>query len=99
MNEISNFGKMPCFLNPPPIHDSLRDALHPMDYSTLIAKNRNRFGELEDAVGDPNLFSDPKRAREILREHRRIKETLELWDRLESTKKQLEENQVSGNHR
>jgi len=93
MNEISNFGKMPCFLNPPPIHDSLRDALHPMDYSTLIAKNRSRFGELEDAVGDPDLFSDPKRAREILREHRRIKETLELWDRLESAKKQLEENQ------
>ena len=60
-----------------------------MDYSTLIAKNRSRFGELEDAVGDPDLFSDPKRAREILREHRRIKETLELWDRLESAKKQL----------
>ena len=64
-----------------------------MDYSTLIAKNRSRFGELEDAVGDPDLFSDPKRAREILREHRRIKETLELWDRLESAKKQLAENQ------
>ena len=64
-----------------------------MDYSTLIAKNRSRFDELEDAVGDPDLFSDPKRAREILREHRRIKETLELWNRLESTKKQLTENQ------
>lgn len=70
-----------------------RRASPPMDYSTLIAKNRSRFGELEDAVGDPDLFSDPKCAREILREHRRIKETLELWDRLESAKKQLTENQ------
>ena len=46
-----------------------------------------------DRICSHPRHSDPKRAREILREHRRIKETLELWDRLESTKKQLEENQ------
>ena len=40
-----------------------------MDYSSLIAKRRERFSELEDAVGDPDLFSDPKRATDILREH------------------------------
>lgn len=64
-----------------------------MDYSTLIAKRRERFSELEEAVGDPDLFSDPKRATEILREHRRLKLTLELWDTLEDTKRQLADNQ------
>ncbi len=64
-----------------------------MDYSSLIAKRRERFSELEEAVGDPDLFSDPKRATEILREHRKLKQTLELWENLESTKRQLADNQ------
>lgn len=64
-----------------------------MDYSSLIAKRRERFSELEDAVGDPDLFNDPKRATEILREHRKLKQTLDLWDKLESAKRQLADNQ------
>ncbi len=64
-----------------------------MDYSTLIEKRRARFAELEEAVGDPELFADPKRASEILREHGRLKNTLELWDRLETAKRQLADNQ------
>jgi peptide chain release factor 1 len=64
-----------------------------MDYSSLIAKRRARFAELEEAVGDPELFSDPKRASEILREHGRLKNTLELWDKLETAKRQLADNQ------
>lgn len=64
-----------------------------MDYSALIAKRRERFSELEDAVGDPDLFSDPKRATEILREHRRLRQTLDLWEKLEDTKRQLADNQ------
>ena len=64
-----------------------------MDYSQLIAKRKDRFRELEEAVGDPDLFSDPKRAREILREHRKLQQTLELWDTLQSTETQLTENQ------
>jgi peptide chain release factor 1 len=64
-----------------------------VDYSSLIAKRRERFSELEEAVGDPDLFSDPKRATEILREHRKLKQTLELWENLESTKRQLADNQ------
>ncbi len=64
-----------------------------MDYSQLIEKRRYRFSELEDAVGNPNLFDDQKRATEILREHRKLQQTLELWDTLQSTEKQLEENQ------
>ena len=64
-----------------------------MDYTTLIAKRRERFSELEDAVGDPDLFSDPKRATEILREHRRLKHTLELWEKIQTATRQLADNQ------
>lgn len=63
-----------------------------MDYSALISQRRNRFAELEHAITDPNLFSDGKRATETLREHRRLKETLDLADRLESVKTQLTDN-------
>ncbi len=69
------------------------DSTPPVDYSLLIARRRERFSELEDAVGDPDLFSDPKRATEILREHRRLKQTLDLWEKLEDTKRQLADNQ------
>lgn len=64
-----------------------------MDYSSLIAKRRERFSELEEAVGDPDLFNDPKRAREILKEHQKLKQTLILWDDLEDSKRQLSDNQ------
>ena len=69
------------------------DSTPPVDYSSLIVRRRERFSELEDAVGDPDLFSDPKRATEILREHRRLKQTLDLWEKLEDTKRQLADNQ------
>ena len=64
-----------------------------MDYSQLIDKRKERFRELEEAVGNPNLFDDPKQATEILREHRKLQQTLELWETLQSTEKQLSENQ------
>lgn len=64
-----------------------------MDYSSLIAKRRDRFSELEEAVGDPDLFADPKRATEILREHRKLKQTLDLWEKIEDAKRQLADNQ------
>lgn len=64
-----------------------------MDYSTLISKRRDRFAELEEAIGDPELFSDNNRAREILREHAKLKQTLALWDNLEAAKRHLAENQ------
>jgi peptide chain release factor 1 len=63
-----------------------------MDYSQLISKRKERFAALEEAVGDPDLFSDPKRATEILREHRKLKQTLDLWETLRNTETQLEDN-------
>lgn len=64
-----------------------------MDYSSLIAKRRERFSELEDAVADPDLFANPQRATAILREHRRLKQTLDLWEKLADTKRHLADNQ------
>ena len=64
-----------------------------MDYSALIAKRRERFSELEDAVGDPDLFAEPKRATELLREHRKIQQTLGLWNELQTAQQQLADNQ------
>jgi len=63
-----------------------------VDYSLLIAKRKHRFAELEEAIGNPNLFDDPKRATEILREHRKLQQTLQLWDTLQSTETQLVDN-------
>jgi len=63
-----------------------------MDYSSLIANRRDRFSELEEAVGDPELFSDAKRATEILREHGKLKQTLALWKKIEASKRHLADN-------
>ena len=64
-----------------------------MDYSALIAQRRRRIGEIDDMMADPSFFNDPKKAGEIVREHRKIKSTLEIWERLESARRQLEENE------
>ena len=64
-----------------------------MDYSSLIAKRRERFSELDEAVGNPDLFAEPKRATGILREHRKLQQTLALWENLQAAKHQLTDNQ------
>lgn len=64
-----------------------------MDYSAIIAKRRQRFEELDSAIGDPALFSDPKRATDLLREHRRLKQSLDLWQRHEDRTRELAENE------
>ena len=52
-----------------------------------------RFAELEQVITDPTLFDDAKKAREILREHSRVKELITTWDALERARKQLIENE------
>ena len=64
-----------------------------LDFTPLIAKRRIRFDELEVAISDPTLFDDAKKAREILREHARVKELITTWDELERARKQLVENE------
>jgi peptide chain release factor 1 len=63
-----------------------------MEFEPLIEARRGRFAELESAVADPALFDDPNAARETLKEHRRLRETLALWESLDDRRRQLEEN-------
>ena len=64
-----------------------------LDFTPLIAKRRTRFDELEKAITDPSLFDDAKKAREVLKEHSRVKELLPTWDDLENSRRQLVENE------
>jgi peptide chain release factor 1 len=63
-----------------------------MDFGPLIARKQERFDELETQVAAGNLYDDPKRARELLREHTRLKELLALWHNLVRTRTELEES-------
>jgi peptide chain release factor 1 len=64
-----------------------------MDFSALVARKQERFSELEALVSSPDLFSDPKRAQEVLREHSRVKALLEKWGALEKTRREILENE------
>ncbi len=63
-----------------------------MDFAPLIAKKRERFAELETAISAPNLYDDPKRAQELLRENTRLKQLLALWGDFEKNQRELTEN-------
>ena len=64
-----------------------------LDFAPLIAKRRQRFEELEKVITDPSLFDDAKNAREVLKEHARVKKLISTWDQLENYRKQLLENE------
>ena len=64
-----------------------------LDFTPLIAKRRTRFDELDKEITDPSLFDDAKKAREVLKEHSRVKELLLTWDDLENSRRQLDENE------
>lgn len=65
-----------------------------MDFSGLIEKKQRRFEELDREIGSGSLYDDAKRARDLLREHARLKELLALWADFEKTTKELEENRL-----
>jgi peptide chain release factor 1 len=65
-----------------------------MDFRPLIEQKRRRFEELESLIGSSSLFENPKRAKEIMREHSTVKRVLESWDTLEKKQRELEENRV-----
>ena len=68
-----------------------------MDFTPLIAKKRERLAELEAAVGAPDLYNNPKRAQDLLREHNRLKQTLAVWDAFQKTGRELSENRELAN--
>jgi peptide chain release factor 1 len=63
-----------------------------MDFNLLIDRKRERFAELECEIADPSLFSNRKRASEIMREHSSTKQLLERWNELEAARRQLDDN-------
>src|SRR3954451_6435422 len=63
-----------------------------MDFTSLIQRKRERFGELDREIADPALFSNRKRAQELMRERSSIEQLLTKWNELESARKQLDDN-------
>src|SRR5947199_5659701 len=63
-----------------------------MDFNSLIEHKRERFEQLEREIADPHLFDNHKRAGEIMREHSGIKELLASWNKLETARRQLDDN-------
>ncbi len=68
-----------------------------MDFAPLIVKKADRFRELEAEIGSGNLYDDPRRAKELLREHTRSKELLASWEELQKAQRELGENQELAN--
>ena len=65
-----------------------------MDFEPLVERKRRRFEELESEISSPGLFDNPKRAREVLREHGSVKELLAHWERFAKAKRELGENRA-----
>ena len=63
-----------------------------MDFTALIQRKRERFAELDREIADPELFSNRKRAQELMRERAGIEQLLTKWDELEAARKQLDDN-------
>jgi peptide chain release factor 1 len=57
-----------------------------------VLKLLARLRELEELLGHPEAFSDQKKYRELTQEHSQISSLKEVWDRLQSAEKQLDEN-------
>ena len=65
-----------------------------MDFAPLIARKADRLRELEAEIASGNLYNDPRKARETLREHTRLKELLADWEALNKARTELLENQT-----
>jgi len=63
-----------------------------MDFAPLVEKKAARFRELEETIASSNLFENPQKAREVMREHARLKELLALWESLQKTRIELRES-------
>jgi peptide chain release factor 1 len=64
-----------------------------MDFASLISRKTDRFRELDAEISAGSIFNDPRRARELLREHTRLKVLLRDWELLTKARTELAENQ------
>ncbi len=63
-----------------------------MEFGPLIEMKRARLAALEDEMGNPEVFGDPKKAADVGREHVHLKKVLALWGEFEGAKRELEGN-------
>ncbi len=64
-----------------------------IDFSNKMAQVRERFKQLENEMANPAIFDDRKRYGEISKEHQRLTSLIECYDKLESSRDELSENQ------
>ena len=64
-----------------------------MDLAPLIAKKRGRLAELDGLLHSDNLFADPAKARDVMREHARLKELATADDEASRLRVHLRENE------
>jgi len=60
-----------------------------IDLQPHIERFRIRLDELEVDISSPNLYDDPNKAQEILKEHKRVKDAMELFSQLNSLEKEV----------
>jgi peptide chain release factor 1 len=63
-----------------------------MDFAPLISRKRIRFEELESLIASGEAYADPRKSRDIMREHTRLKELMNDWDALQKARTELAEN-------
>ncbi|MEO7318531.1 MAG: peptide chain release factor 1 [Chthoniobacteraceae bacterium] len=68
-----------------------------MDFAPLLSRSADRFRELEAEIASGNLYADPRRARDLLREHTRLKALLADWENLQKSRADLASNQQLAN--
>jgi peptide chain release factor 1 len=64
-----------------------------MDYSSIITTKRSRFNLLEELMGQPGFFDEPKKSRELTQEHRQLSNLLRDWDEYQRQLNELSESQ------
>ncbi|MEQ1750778.1 MAG: peptide chain release factor 1 [Prosthecobacter sp.] len=64
-----------------------------MDYTSIITTKRTRFNLLEELMGQPGFFDEPKRSRELTQEHRQLNNLLRDWDEYQRQLNELTESQ------
>jgi peptide chain release factor 1 len=63
-----------------------------MNFGPLLEQKRKRFQELETQIASTSLFDNPNKAREIMREHARLRRLLENWEVLQKVERELVES-------
>jgi len=63
-----------------------------MDFTSIIQTKLARFSLLEELMGQPGFFDDPRKAAEMTREHRLLGNLLKLWEQFQRQSAELDES-------